>query len=152
MNKVLVSIVFIGMLSCNNKNDENSFTVDGAVKNSTARIIYLQESPAGSAPVIIDSSQLQKDGSFKLSGSGKEESIYSLRFNENPYPFAVLINDSKKITVNADLMNQGEPYTVKGSNASQGIIDFDRSTMHQAKNIYDLSREVDSLLKMKAVS
>jgi peroxiredoxin len=150
MNKVLVSIVFIGMLSCNNKNDENSFTVDGAVKNSTAKMIYLQESPAGSAPVIIDSSQLQKDGSFKLSGSGKEESIYSLRVNENPYPFAVLINDAKKITVNADLMNQGEPYTVKGSKASQGIIDFDKSTMNLAKNIYYLSKDVDSLLKIKS--
>jgi peroxiredoxin len=150
MNKVLVSIVFIGMLSCNNKKDGNSFTVDGAVKNSTAKMIYLQESPAGSAPVIIDSSQLQKDGSFKLSATGKEESIYSLRVNENPYPFAVLINDSKKITVHADLMNQSEPYSVNGSKASQGIIDFDKSTMHQAKNIYDLGREIDSLLKIKS--
>jgi peroxiredoxin len=150
MNKVLISVVFISVLSCNNKKDGNSFTVDGTVKNSTAKMIYLQESPAGSAPVIIDSSQLQKDGSFNLSGSGKEESIYSLRVNENPYPFAVLINDSKKITVNADLMNQGEPYTVKGSKANQGIIDFDKSTMLQAKNIYELSREVDSLLKIKS--
>jgi peroxiredoxin len=113
-------------------------------------MVYLQESAAGTAPVIIDSSELAKDGSFTLNGSGKEEEIYSLRSNESQYPFAILINDSKKITVNADAMNNTEPYTVKGSEASQGIIDFDHSTMVQAKKVYELSKQVDSLMKAKA--
>ena len=113
-------------------------------------MVYLQESPAGTAPAIIDSSALEKDGSFKLTGTGREESLYSLRSGESQFPFAVLINDSKKITVNADEMNQTEPYTVKGSAASQGIIDFDHGTMIRAKKIYELSRRIDSLMKAKA--
>jgi peroxiredoxin len=150
MNKVLFAALIVGAVSCNDKKESNAFTVEGTVKNSTAKTVYLQESPAGSAPIIIDSSFLEKDGSFELTGTGKEESIYSLRSNESQYPFAVLINDSKKITVQADLMNNTTPYTVKGSAASQGIIDFDRGTMERAKRIYDLSKRIDSLMKAKA--
>ena len=150
MNKVLYVALILGVVSCSNEKESNSFTVDGTVKNSTAKMVYLQESPAGAAPIIIDSSALDKNGSFELTGTGKEESIYSLRPDESQYPFAVLINDAKKITVNADLMNNTEPYIVKGSAASQGIIDFDRGTMVRAKSIYDLSRQVDSLMKAKA--
>src|SRR3569833_3539860 len=129
MNKILCTALIVGLVSCNSKKEENSFVVDGAINNSTAKMVYLQESAAGTAPVIIDSSELAKDGSFTLNGSGKEEEIYSLRSNESQYPFAILINDSKKITVSADAMNNTEPYTVKGSEASQGIIDFDHGTM-----------------------
>jgi peroxiredoxin len=150
MNKILCTALIIGLFSCNAKKEGNSFIVDGAIKNSNAKMVYLQESPANSAPVIIDSSQLAKDGSFQLTGNGKEESIYSLRSNESEYPFVILINDSKKITVNADMMNQTNPYTVTGSTASQGVIDYDHTTMQQAKKIYDLSKVVDSLMKAKA--
>lgn len=150
MNKVLIAALILGIVSCNDKKEGTSFTVEGTLKNSNAKMVYLQESPAGSGPVIIDSSALGKDGSFQLTGMGKEESLYSLRSNENQFPFAVLINDAKKITVNADLANQTEPYTVTGSKASQGIIDFDRGTMERAKNIYGLSRRIDSLMKAKA--
>jgi len=150
MNKILCTALIVGLVSCNSKKEENSFVVDGAIKNSTAKMVYLQESAAGTAPVIIDSSELAKDGSFTLNGSGKEEEIYSLRSNESQYPFAILINDSKKITVSADAMNNTEPYTVKGSEASQGIIDFDHGTMVQAKKIYELSKQVYSLMKAKA--
>ncbi|MGN6399913.1 MAG: redoxin domain-containing protein [Flavisolibacter sp.] len=150
MNKILCTAIIMALVSCNSKKDENSFVVDGAIKNSNAKMVYLQESAAGSNPVIIDSSELAKDGSFTLNGSGKEEEIYTLRSNESQYPFAILINDSKKITVNADMMNNTEPYTVKGSEASQGLIDFDHGTMNRAKKIYELSKQVDSLMKAKA--
>jgi peroxiredoxin len=150
MNKIFYATLIVGFFSCSDKKEGNSFVVDGTVKNSNAKMIYLQESPASSAPVIIDSSQVAKDGAFELTGTGKEESIYSLRSNESEYPFAVLVNDSKKISVNADLMNHTDPYSVKGSVASQGILDYDHATMQQAKKIYDLSKLVDSLMKAKA--
>jgi len=148
--KYLMYLVLIVLVSCNNQKQQNSFMVDGKIRNSNAKMVYLQESPAGAAPVIVDSSEINKDGSFELAGSTKEEAIYSLRSNESVYPFALLINDSKKITVTADLMNHTAPYMVKGSVASQGIIDFDKGTMQRAKNIYELSKHVDSLMKAKA--
>ena len=150
MNKILCDAWMTGLLSCNNSKTAADFTVDGTLKNTDAKIVYLQVSPANATPVIVDSSQVDKNGAFRLTANGKEESIYSLRSGESPYPFAVLINDSKKITVHADLMNQTKPYTVSGSGASQGIIDFDKATMERAKKIYDVSRQVDSLVRAKA--
>lgn len=150
MNKVLYAAIFITAASCANQKEGNSFTVEGTLKSSPAKMVYLQESPANAAPVVVDSSAVNKDGSFKLTGMGKEESIYSVRSSESQFPFALLINDSKKITVSADLQNGNEPYTVKGSQASQGIIDFDKGTMVRAKNIYELSKHIDSLMKAKA--
>ena len=150
MNRFFCIALIAFLFSCNSKKEGNSFVVNGSIKNSNAKMVYLQESPAGSAPVIIDSSDLAKDGSFELTGTGKEESIYSLRSNESEYPFVILINDSKKITVQADMMNQGNPYTVQGSAASQSIIDFDQATMQQARKIYEASKVVDSLMKAKA--
>lgn len=136
--------------SCDTKKEGNTFQVEGKVKNTSASMVYLQESPAGSQPIIIDSARVGKDGSFQLQGTGKEESIYSLRAQTDAYPFAVVINDSKKLTVNADLMNQQEPYTVQGSAASESIISFDKQTMVQAKEVYSLARQIDSLKKAGA--
>ena len=150
MNKILCAAWMTGLLSCNNSKTAADFTVDGTLKNTDAKIVYLQVSPANATPVIVDSSQVDKNGAFRLTANGKEESIYSLRSGESPYPFAVLINDSKKITVHADLKNQTKPYTVSGSGASQGIVDFDKATMERAKKIYEVSRQVDSLDRAKA--
>ena len=96
MNKILCAAWMTGLLSCNNSKTAVDFTVDGTLKNTDAKIVYLQVSPANATPVIVDSSQVDKNGAFRLTANGKEESIYSLRSGESPYPFAVLINDSKK--------------------------------------------------------
>lgn len=149
MKKIFYLVLACIIFSCEKK-ETATFTVEGTVKNSRATMVYLEENAAGERPVVIDSTQLKKDGSFKLSGSGKEESLYSLRAAAEMYPFALVINDSKKITVNADLANSTAPYIVKGSEASQGIIDFDRNTNQQAQTIYTLSRGVDTLMKAKA--
>jgi peroxiredoxin len=149
MNKLVYVVAIAAIFSCNTK-EENNFIVDGTVKNSNATMVYLQESPAGAAPVIMDSAKLDKEGSFQLKAPAKEASLWSLRTNNDEYPFALVINDAKKITINADVMNRATPYTVKGSEASQGIIDFDKGTMLRAKEVYDLSRRTDSLLKLKS--
>lgn len=151
MNRAIYGLLLLALAACNTKKEGKTFVVNGTVKNSTASMVYLQESPAGTAPVIIDSARLGKDGSFELEATGKEESIYSLKLNGGDYPFAVLINDSRKITVNADLMNASDPYTVSGSKASQGMIDYDKTTMVRAKEIYNLSRQIDSLQKSGAM-
>ena len=133
MTRFFSTAFLLVLLSCNDKKQDNRFVVTGSVKNSSATTIYLQENPANAAPVIIDSTVLAKDGSFELEGSGVRESLYTLRSNDNPYPFAFVINDAKKITVNADLMNHTQPYTVKGSEASQGLIEFEKTSAQFAE-------------------
>jgi peroxiredoxin len=149
MYRVLIAFVVL-LASCATKKETSSFTIQGVLKNTPARMVYLQESQANSGAVIIDSSVIDKNGKYLLTGTSKEEAIYSVRTQENPYPFALLINDSHNITLNADLSNNKDPYTVDGSPASAALADFDRNTMSRASQIYNLSRELDSLVRAKA--
>ncbi|MES2882366.1 MAG: DUF4369 domain-containing protein, partial [Bacteroidota bacterium] len=116
--KYTVWIGLIVLAGCNNK-AADGFTVEGKVTNAKAKMVYLQESPANAAPVIVDSAEIKADGNFTLTTTGTKESLYGLRAADSPYPFALLINDSKKIKVTSDLASNNIAYTVSGSAASE---------------------------------
>src|SRR5215213_5435376 len=148
MKKFFYFLFTLGLFACNHKKG-SPFTVEGTVKNSNGRKVFLEESAAdGSRPIVIDSSVIEKDGSFKLTTLTQEENIYSLRSDETKFPFALLVNDSRKVTVHADPANQLNPYTVKGSKASEGIIDFDKNLNQQTAIIYQAGKNFDSLNKL----
>ena len=72
MQKILYASIAVLVLGCNERDQEN-FKVEGSVKNVSAQTIYLEETALGNAqPVIIDSSQLQKDGKFELEAITKK--------------------------------------------------------------------------------
>ncbi|MBD0277979.1 MAG: AhpC/TSA family protein [Flavisolibacter sp.] len=146
MNKSLMGLsCFLSLaflISCSS--DSNQFVVEGSVKNTPARTVYLEEgSFSNMQPIIIDSAQIDKDGSFKLKGTGKEESLYVLRLSGNNNPFASLINDTKKITVKADIADIKQPYTVQGSPASTELSNYMNKAMQKAEAIYNISLQVD---------
>ncbi len=147
MKRITVLILLPFIFSCGKKLN-NEFIVEGEISNSDARMIYLEENVSGRPPLTIDSSVLEGN-KFSLTGSGKEQSIYSLRSDRSPYPFALVINDAKKINVKADPSNTMDPYSVSGSPASQGIIDFDRNISRRAQDIYLLTKDIDSLQRME---
>ncbi|MBO9683224.1 MAG: AhpC/TSA family protein [Flavisolibacter sp.] len=152
MNRVLFVLLIFGFVSCTSKSG-NSFTVEGTVKNTNAPMIYLEQNLANQErPLIIDSSKIESDGKFKLTTTTKEEGIFSLRAGDAGLPFAVLINDSKKIKVNADLSNRNNPYTVDGSRASEELIQFDKMIGQKLEILSHYSQHYDSLIRTKALN
>jgi len=149
MKKVIYSVLCVGLVYCNNK-AENNFEVEGTVKNSGAQTIFLEETDPGGNPVILDSANLGKDGSFELNTIAKEESIYSLRLNDQRFPFVSVINDAKEITVNADLNTTADYYTVKGSEASQQLKDFLKELSKRIEQSYKTKQGIDSLTITKS--
>ena len=108
----LASVVFF-LLSCKQEASKQ-FEVSGHIRNSDGKMVYLQETPLGSGErIIADSSIIGKDGSYSLKAKSSEESLFSLFFKGEMYPFAYVINDVAKIVVNADAQNQTD-YEVKG--------------------------------------
>lgn len=149
MNKIVFSVLIAGLFSCNSKKD-SSFVVEGNIKNATAQTIFLEEDKEGSQqPVVVDSAHLQKDGSFTLSTIPKEETLYSLREDHKDFPFALLINDTRKLHVDADLSNKSNPYSVKGSPATEGLLEYDHNSDLQAQKIALAAHIVDSLSKAR---
>lgn len=150
MKKFFFTITVLAIISCNSKTG-NSFTVDGTIKNSNGKTVYLEQNLADSErPLILDSAQIANDGRFKLSTATKDEGLYSLRIQNAELPFAVLINDSRKITVNADLSQPGNAYMVSGSPASEELVKFDKATVDYLKALSKYSGEYDSLSLIKA--
>jgi peroxiredoxin len=149
MSRFLFAVLIFGFISCTTQSG-NSFTIEGSVKNTHAQIIYLEQNLANQErPLIIDSSKISADGKFKLTTTTKDEGIFSLRAGRAELPFAVLINDSKKITINADLGDPNELYTVTGSKASEELINFDRMIGQQLDILSKYSQHYDSLTKSK---
>jgi peroxiredoxin len=110
-------------------------------------MVYLQETPLGSGErIIADSSVIGKDGSYSLKAKATEESLFSLFLKGEVYPFAFVINDVRKIVVDADAKIQND-YEVKESDASRSLKDFSLNVSRKWSAIYTLGYEIDSLIK-----
>jgi peroxiredoxin len=144
----LFSIALLFLIGCKEKSGSSKFEVDGDIKNANAKTVYLIESAlVDLQPVIVDSTTIEKDGSFELETFTKEESIYSLRLDHEMYPFVSFINDSKEVTVNADFKSP-DLYEIKGSVASQALRDYLKENSLRVRSIYNTSRSIDSLSKI----
>ncbi|MBL0253891.1 MAG: hypothetical protein IPQ27_02555 [Chitinophagaceae bacterium] len=61
MNKYFgFAILFLGLVSCNNKNDANTFTVKGQIKNISDQKIILEQLYFGDkTPTVLDSAMVK---------------------------------------------------------------------------------------------
>jgi peroxiredoxin len=156
MYKIILGILSITwMVSCTNKSDESSFTVNGTVTNNVAKIIYLEEVPATTMQAkLVDSATLSADGKFTLKAGSKESVVYNLRMDKNAYPVASVINDASSVDLNIKISKQNnqfaESYEVKGSPASQQMKDFMVAFNNNLQKIFINVNTVDSLRKSGA--
>jgi peroxiredoxin len=152
MRNIFHVLLVFGFVSCTSKSG-TSFTVEGTIRNSSAQMIYFEQNLANSErPLIVDSSKVEQDGKFKLTTNTKEEGIYSLRAGHAELPFAVLINDSKKIKIDADLSNLQNVYTVTGSKASEELVKFDKIVGQKLEALQRYYQHHDSLSRIKTLN
>lgn len=139
------------LFACNsNKGTEKQFEISGKIANSTARMVYLEELPAGSDEAIIaDSSVLGKDGTYKLTAQPEESVVFSLRLDQDMYSIAYVINDASSIVMNVELNKENnhfaDKYEIRGSPASQAMKDFIAGYSADLQKIFVISRQADSL-------
>jgi len=149
MQKSFLAFAVLFLLSCKHEASKQ-FEVSGHIKTGNGKIVYLQETPLGSGErIIADSSIVGRDGSYSLKAKAIEESLFSLFFKGDLYPFAYIINDVDKIVVNADTQNQND-YEIKGSEASKSLKEFSVNASGKWSALYALGHEIDSLMKSGA--
>src|SRR3954470_12205600 len=123
MKKILYISIAILLFSCNSKKNI-PFSVEGKIRNGVANMVYLEENGTErSRPVVVDSSKVDKNGKFVLHASAIEEKLFSLRADEERSPFAILVNDSKNISIDADFQSRENPFSVKGSPGTEELIE-----------------------------
>ena len=150
MQKIFFSILIVFVLAACSHPAKKQFEISGTIKNGDNKIVYLQETPLGSGQqLIIDSSTINNNGSYHLTGKASEENLYSLFIKNKTYPFAFVINDAPKITVNADAGEQNN-YTIQGSPETESLKKFLDEANDKYAEIYFLGQKRDSLQKAGA--
>lgn len=151
MRSFLLTGIFSAVLFSCNQEKGKLFQVDGEIKNREARMIYLEEINSGSVNrTIWDSGLIAPDGKFSVKAKTSGEGVFNLRIDQDMYPFISLINDSERVTVNADFKSETDLYTVAGSPASQVIKDYLIGSNHMMRDIYFTGKKIDSLKGVKA--
>lgn len=144
---VIALFVIAGFISCK-ENNEKYFEVIGTIQNANANMVYLEETPISTMErMVLDSATIGKDGSFELKAKTTGETLFNLRLDQEVYPFVSLINDAKKVTVNADLNNKEDFYTISGSPSSQQIKEYLFTSGKKFRTIYNTRMQLDSLQK-----
>jgi thiol-disulfide isomerase/thioredoxin len=145
---VLLAFTFI---ACKGKKDVSSgFEVNGKITNNTASMVYLEQVPmATMQAIVLDSAKIEKDGSYSLHAPAGEATVYNLRLDKSSYPFAAVINDAKKLTVDVSFSKDNkefpDKYDVKGSESSQQMKDFMFAFNSIQQSIYFNATKRDSL-------
>ncbi|MBA2562593.1 MAG: AhpC/TSA family protein [Chitinophagaceae bacterium] len=100
MNKILILICSVCIITCNNEKAEGEFTISGEIKNAPDQKIYLEELFfSQKAPQVIDTAQLVK-GKFEVTGIAPEQGLYRLRLEKSPG--YIFINDKDEIKLFTD--------------------------------------------------
>ncbi|MFM2139578.1 MAG: hypothetical protein RJA57_1885 [Bacteroidota bacterium] len=152
MNRFFWAVLPLVLASCKGKTDEKTLEVSGTISQTKARMIYLEELPMTTMErVVVDSAVLGKNGSYRLKAETGEARVYNLRLDANEFPLAAVINDVKKITLNATFNKEStsfpERYEVTGSKASQDMKDYMAVFNSKLQRIIENSRVTDSLLR-----
>ena len=156
MKKItVIGIVLIGFASCKEKATEKAFQVSGTITNNSAVMIYLEKLEMGTEQgVLVDSAKVGKDGNYLLQSGTAEACVFNLRLDKSGYPFAAVINDVNKITVDVSFSKDNkefpEKYEVKGSAASTQMKDFMFAFNSKLQAIYFTDQLSDSLQKASA--
>ncbi len=156
MKQLLFALVIAcTFVACKNGDTKNKVTIEGVIKNGSAKKVFLEEVPVGSMqPVVVDSSEVDKDGKFSLNSFAEEAIILNLHTDKGTYPIASVINDAASIKLTLNMSKEQneyvETYEVTGSNASQKMKEFITKATDGLKAIYLHHTAADSLTKTGA--
>lgn len=153
MKKIVLPVLLALMMAGCKEKSTGSFTVSGSLKNSPAKIVYVEETVVATGEKKLkDSSVIAADGKYSMKIPASEEGVYNLRLQNEGYQFATIINDAPNITVNADFSNQYDFYNVSGSPSSKSIQDFLAKISEWQREKFNYYKQVDSIRKNKGDS
>ncbi len=136
MKKLQILILVILILSgCNTS---KRFEIKGVIENGQGSMIYLDEIETSSV-TSIDSLTLNDDGSFQFTHELTMPKFFLLRSNQNDF-ITLLIQPGEKVTVEANMDNLAESFTVKGSPDSKLLQDYSQYLQQNIDQLTELNK------------
>jgi thiol-disulfide isomerase/thioredoxin len=131
---LLIPVMFVA--GCKNK---NLVIVDGSVKDNPGKYIYIKKVNVDT-PVLLDSSKIRKNGSFKFIIKATEPDFYQLAYSNSDF-LTLLAEPGEKIHLSFGSSHLYNNYTVTGSKGSELVRDLDLKLL-------DTKNKLDSLSKI----
>ena len=117
MKKYLILLVLVLISSACRKN--HLFIVNGTVTDSIRKNIYLQRIDVIST-VLIDSSKIDRKGSFRFRVKTTEPDFYQVGYSDKDF-VTLLAEPGEKIQLDFHGQNLSDNYTISGSKGSELI-------------------------------
>jgi len=112
---IIFALIIIVLSSCNN----NNFSIEGRISNAQTQMVYLDKlNINGTTP--FDSSRIDANGKFKISGSVSYPTFFLLRLNDQKF-ITLLIDSTEKVQFSADYLNFSKDYRIDGSIGSEKV-------------------------------
>ena len=136
-------LTVVSLTACAHK--DGRFTVSGKIKNVSSGTLLLQKLSYQSADFkTIDSSAINKDGNYTLSGLDSQQNLYVLSYKNNPT--VILINDTKNISIDFDPNGFHYP-DVKTSDATKQLYTFIKNFWQNDSALSITYQQLDALNK-----
>lgn len=117
MNKLLLFLTTVLLLSACGNTADNEFIVKGNIANAKGKTLFISEfSDYGFSN--IDSTVINPDGGFSLSGRTSIPNFYALRIAPNEF-ITVLLDSADVITVSANADSFMKNYKIEGSKSME---------------------------------
>ncbi len=137
MKKILTFCSLAMLLAACSVGDK--FAIEGTITNAEDSVLYL-ENIGIEEVTCIDSTRLDKDGTFSFSADAKKEpDFYRLRIADQI--INVCIDSTETLTVKADYKTMATDYAIEGNDASAEIKTLTLKQMDLRKRILDITKD-----------
>lgn len=128
-------LVVLTLAGCN---AQKQFDLQGTLENGQGTTVYLDE--IGVSRINpVDSVIVGDDGSFQFTHEMTFPKIFLLRGGQNNY-ITLVIQPGEKVTVNANMDNLAESYTIEGSPDSKLIQEYNEHLLQNIKELRKLNQ------------
>lgn len=159
MKKFIAYCGIVGLIvAISSCKDKSTFTISGTVSNpGPVKKVYLFQADSAGL-TMVDSTNLSENGKFEFKRSSPYQNLFDIRTGRTAV-FDVIAKNGDDISFSTDLADTSRKYTIKGSDDSEKIQQF-----NQIDNVYNkqiaalteqyrdeaqkIGRESDSLIKV----
>ncbi|MCX6232684.1 MAG: DUF4369 domain-containing protein [Bacteroidetes bacterium] len=135
MQKIILFLLTLLLLSCNNKNKipADSFCIEGKITNADKHKFLLQKITIH-AVIPVDSVSLDKEGKFSFIIKSEEKGIYMLTKDANHF-ISFIADKGEHIFLETDYEKYEKTYSIKGNRDSELLSDLNN---HLQPNLHKL--------------
>ena len=131
---ILITGIIMCGLACTKDKDYN-FEINGTITDgASGKTIYLVQ-VVDNAQEIIDSTVVDRQGSYRLVGFTRQPDFFYVRFTDRKSLVQLIISPGEKITLNGDYKNLPLNYTVTGSDESELIYEMNQRIKNEVAKL-----------------